>query len=657
MKILYNQIKEYVPDLKASPKEVGEALTLTGFMMESFEEIKHKGQTDYLIGLEIRQNRADCLSVIGIVREVAAYYGIQAKIPDLGDIASSNEKLDIDVNKSAVDFVKRIWAVKFCELENRESPEWLKEYLFFYDINSINLLVDLSNYVMLVTGYPSHLIDVDKITEPISWSLNKNFKKTTTLDGTEVQLSQKNELIVEDKRDVIALAGIVGTKYSPVDINSKSIILEMAVYDRTIIRRDSRNLRIVTEASHRLEKDLDSNGVDYAARMLSSLILKYCNGKIASEVFDYYPKKRISQEIKFDGALPSVYAGVEIKKDEVTKILKNLRFKVDGKGDKVLVTPPIDRMDISMEQDLVEEVVRIYGYDKIPSDDIPELRVVKDITPKNIILCERIRDILITLGYDEVLSWLLTRSGANKLVNYLEWDVVSTQNSVNELYPDLRQSIATSLINQFKEYEKKNVQFINIFEIGKIFGHKDGKYIEYESLGILSCSETKGLSLFKENIEKLLRLVGLKDIKYKVAKVNPNIANPNSCWDLELSGKSVGVVYKLRPQQSDKNLYFTELNITKTADILNKTQNNPVVELTQKLIVLDCNVEIKKEESINDYLDKIKSKIKADNVWSIVIADKYPLKDKIRYTIRVTYKELSDQEAKSIHAEAFKEFL
>lgn len=657
MKILYSQIKEYVPALKASPEEVGEALTLIGFMMESFEEIKHKGQTDYLIGLEIRQNRADCLSAIGIAREVAAYYGLQAKIPNLGDIALGSEKLNIDVNKNAIDFVKRIWAIKFCGLENRESPEWLKEYLSFYDINSINLLVDLSNYVMLVTGYPSHLIDVDKIVEPISWSLNKNFEKTTTLDGTDVQLSQKNELIVEDKRDVIALAGIVGTKYSPVDINSKSIILEMAVYDRTIIRRDSRNLRVVTEASHRLEKDLDSNGVDYAARMLSSLILEYCKGEIVSEVFDYYPQKRVSQQIKFDCSLPSLCAGVEIKKDKVIKILKDLRFKVDSKGDKILVTPPIDRMDISMEQDLVEEVVRIYGYDKIPSNDIPELRVVKDITPKNIILCEKIRDILMTLGYDEVLSWLLTRSGANKLVNYRKWDVVSTQNSVNELYPDLRQSIATSLINQFKEHEKKNVQFIDMFEIGKIFGRKDGKYVEYESLGILSCSETKGLSLFKENIEKLLRLVGLKDIKYKMSKANPEIANPNSCWDLEISGKNVGIIYKLRPQQSDKNIYFTELNITKTADILSGTQNNPVVELTQKLIVLDCNVEIGKEKSIDDYLDKIKGKIKADNVWSIIIADKYSLKDKIRYTIRVTYKELSDQEAKSIHAKAFEEFL
>ncbi|MEA2113345.1 MAG: phenylalanine--tRNA ligase beta subunit-related protein, partial [Patescibacteria group bacterium] len=472
MKILYSQIKEYIPALKASPKEIGEALTLTGSMMESFEKISYKGRTDYLIGLEIRQNRADCLSVIGIAREVAAYYGLKAKMPDFGNIVLGGEKLDIGINKNAVDFVKRIWAIKFCGLENRKSPEWLIEYLSFYEINSINLLVDLSNYVMLATGYPSHLIDADKIIEPISWNLNNNFKKTTTLDGTNIQLSQKNELIVEDKKDIIALAGIVGTKYSPVDMNSKSIILEMAVYDRTIIRQDSRTLKIVTEASHRLEKDLDPNGVDCAARMLTSLILKYCKGEISSKIFDYYPQKRVSKKIKFDRALPSVYAGVEIGKNKAIDIFKNLRFKVEGRGGKILVTPPTDRMDISMEQDLTEEAVRMYGYDKIPSDEIPKLQVVKDITPKNIILCEKIRDILAALGYDEVLSWLLTKQGTNKLVNYLNWDVISAQNSVNELYPDLRQSIAPSLISQFKEYKKKNVQFIDIFEIGKVFGDK-----------------------------------------------------------------------------------------------------------------------------------------------------------------------------------------
>ncbi|MEA2113416.1 MAG: hypothetical protein U9P63_02040, partial [Patescibacteria group bacterium] len=222
-----------------------------------------------------------------------------------------------------------------------------------------------------------------------------------------------------------------------------------------------------------------------------------------------------------------------------------------------------------------------------------------------------------------------------------------------ELYPDLRQSIAPSLISQFKEYKKKNVQFIDIFEIGKVFGDKKGEYIEHESLGVLSCSENKNFPLFKENIEKLLRLIGLKDIRYKTAKKKPKIANPDSCWDLELSGENIGIIYKLKPQQSDKNLYFAEININKTTNLLSKTRNNPVVELTQKLIALDRNVEIGKGKSIDDYLDNIKNKIKADNVWSIIIADKYLLKDKVRYTIRITYKELSDREAKNIHTKAF----
>lgn len=651
MKVLYSQIKELVPGLTSSPKEVGEALTLTGFMMDSFTEVSYKGKNDYLIGLEIRQNRADCLSVIGLAREVAAYFNLKTSIPKIKQIASSKEQLDIKIEATRV--VKRVLAIKIDEVTNQKSPDWLKEYMAFYDLNSVNLLVDLSNYVMLLTGYPSHLIDYEKISGKLTWATNKSFDEITTLFGSVVKLQKETELIIKDEKDILALAGIVGGEKAKIDIQTKSIIAEIAVYDRSVIRKNSRSLNLVTEASHRLEKDIDQNGVALAMNLLVSLILKYAGGKINSSLFDYYPKKYISPSIKFETSLPSRFAGIEIKEKDVLKIFKNLNFIVKGKGDSLLVTPPTYRLDIALPEDLVEEVIRIYGYDRIPVDEVPKLTVTTDITPKNIILAEKMRDIMTVLGFDETLSWTLTKDGDNELVNYLDWDVIIAQNSSNDIYPNLRQSMIVGLLNQLNQYIKNNVDFINIFEIGKVFGEKNNKYLEHEAIGILSTSNRNAIVAFKDKTESLLRLIGLDNIEYIESGLKPKIANANSCWDIYCGEQKIGILYKLIPQEIKFNVYCAEINVTKTTALLLNVKDNPVVELTQKLVILDANVELENKESIVEYLKNVKDKFNKKNIWSISIVDVYVLNKKIRHTVRVTYVGLSDQEAKKIHLKAF----
>ena len=271
----------------------------------------------------------------------------------------------------------------------------------------------------------------------------------------------------------------------------------------------------------------------------------------------------------------------------------------------------------------------------------------------NIILEEKIRDILSSLGFDEILSWPLTQPGGNAKVNYLDWQEVSTQNSVNDLFPDLRQSTATGLMNQLGEYEKKNVEFIDIFEIGKVFGEKGGRYLEHDALGLLSAAKKKSLSEFKNKIESLLRLIGFGSVRYFDAKSKPKIANPGSCWEIQAGGENIGIIYKLIPEESKLNTYFAEINIAKITELLLKKKNNPVVEITQKLITLDANIELDANESIYEYLGKLEKKLDKKHTWSVNVADTYPLGKKTRYTLRVTYQELSDQEAKKIHLKTF----
>lgn len=640
MKVLYSEIKNLIPGLKASPKEVGETLTLTGFMMDGLEEVSYKGKKDFLISLEIRQNRADCLSVIGLAREVAAYYNLKVNVTSVKKIKEIKENLNIKIE--AKDYVKRVLAVSLDSVENNESPEWLKEYMYLYGLATAGILVDLSNYVMIMTGYPSHLIDSKKIEGIISWSINDQSREIETISGLKTKLNT-GEIIIKDDKDVLALAGIIGGNKGIIDNNTKSLIVEFAVYDRSIIRKNSRSLNISTEASKRLEKELDPNGIDYAMELLVSLILEHAKGKITSSFFSYYPKKHISPKIKFNERLSSDLSGIEISNKETLRILKGLNFFVSK---DLIVIPPTYRMDVSLPEDVAEEIIRIYGYDKIPTNDIPKLEIVKNITPPNIILSDKIRDTLNTLGFDEILSWPLTQKGVNAEINYLKLNEIFTQNSVNELYPNLRQSIASGLLNQMNEYFKKGVEYIDIFEIGKVFGESNKKYIEYDSLGLLSVSKENSLPQFKNKIDSLLRILGFKNISYLNAEIKPKTSNPNSCWDIYIKNQCVGIIYKLTPSEIKLNTYFAEINIQKITEILLKVKNNPVVEITQKLTFLDVNVEIKDKSSIYEIINLLEKNISSRYLWSINVIDIYNNK----YTLRITYKELSDKESKAEHA-------
>ena len=652
MKILYSDIKSLVPGLKKDPHEVAEALTYAGFMLDEFKEVKYLNKKDCLLGLEIRQNRPDLLSVIGISKEVAAYYGLKLKAPMAKISGTPKSSLGIKIEEK--EYVKKVAAVSIKGIKNAQSPSWLKDFLSFYDINPIDLPVDISNYIMLLTGYPSHLFDADKLKGNLVWSLNNDFDRIVTLDGSEVELN-KDEMIIKDDENILCLAGIVGGEVAKIDSKTENIVLEMAVYNHAVIGRNARSLNMVTEASNRLSKNLDPAGVDEAFKLLVSMVLDHCGGEIDSKVFDFVSKKEKPPVIKFDLSSPGFYAGIDIPEKRSLEILKNLGFDVKGSGKTVSVTPPIGRKDVSIPEDLVEEVIRVFGYDKIPSEEPPVLKAVENITPLNILLAEKLRDILTSLGFDEIYSKPMVRKGENVRTNYLNWKGITTENAINEEYPDLRQTISIGLLNTSIKHLKKNIKYINLFEIGKIFGKGKKGYEEREVLGIFYTphSEDQGLSDFKSVIERTLRSVGLTDISYKESKSVPEVANPHSCWEVLSKGEVIGLVYKLKPHEIERASYFAEFNLESILKILDRTDNKSTVELDKKLIVLDANIEIDKDDRLSKYLETIKKKVGDKNLWGMSVVDEFPLKDQIRYTVRVSYYNLSDREAKDLHSKVF----
>ncbi len=656
MKILFSEIKKLVPDLKADVSKVGNFLTMAGFMMESLEEVRYLGKKDWLMGLEVRHNRPDCLSVLGIAREVAAKWNKPLVLPEFRIKQKIGRAKNISVKNGR--FVKRIIAYRVTHVENGPSPEWLRNFLALYGMNSKSLLVDLSNFVMIVTGYPSHLLDERKLEGDLVWDLNDKFSRITTLDGTEIKLKKKNEIILRDNKKILALAGLVGGKKAEIDEKTETIIAEMAVYDSGAVHKNASSLKIITEAGNRLSKHLDPNGLPLAINWLLALILEQAGSDQSQvEVFNYYPKKENAPKIIFNPEKSKKFAGIPISVSENQKILLSLGFKIRPikNSGNWRIEPPIGRLDIQQEEDLIEEVIRFKGFEKIPFNEIPKLTVTKDITPKIVRLVDSARESLKTLGLDEILSCALVSKEANRQMACIEGEPVLTLNSVNEEFPELRVSLAPGLLNQLKEWRKKNLKFCRFFEIGKIFCKVKGKYLEHNSLALLWGDDEEKFSLneMRKLTEKMLRSLGLSNLVYSPSSNKPQIANPTVCFDISVDDRPIGVLYKLLPEENRPAVYLSEINLNQVLRSLSHGTNEAVYEFKEKLVTLDVNRKLKKTESIHRLINNIVRKIGKKHLWNLEVKDAFPLKDGIKYTISVSYRELSDQKAKDLHAKVF----
>ncbi len=672
MKVLYSQLKKYLPDLKASAREVADAYTKIGFMLDKFIEVEYNGQKDVLLDLEVRQNRADLFGVQGLARELSAFYNVTLQIPTSSfQLPASNYKLAIEIKAEKA--VKRVMAAKISNIKITDSPAWLKEYLAHYEINSINNLVDITNYVMIETALPSHVFDTDLVGEKLIWEINPGYKSIKTLNGVELELT-KDALLISDGKRPLSLSFIGGGE-DAVNNNTKNVILEVGIYDGGLVRRNSRQLKTLTEAGSRLEKYLDPDAVPQAFAMLVEMIKEHTGGEITSEIYDNYLQPTPEIEINIDLNKVQQVAGIEISYEVSKRFLERLGFEIlitdnsrlpnreilstqGGQAKLITVKRPLNRLDIEIEEDVFEEIIRLNGFDKIPTDKLSSA-VVRDITPSHLKLMDRMYEILSSNGMDEVRSWVLVDTKKNQEANYMGWEEIQVTNSINEEVPFLRQSIAVSLLGQLETYLKNAVPDVQLFEIGKIFGKRDGNYDEVDSLGIIQTG--KDINDLKLKVERLLRQLGVEEIIYTKSDNPPGSAHPETVWDIDVRHQTsdvrkLGIIYV-----TNTNIYpeasVAEVNLTQLDKFLNDKQQIVTTgeEITQKIVTLDVNIELKVGEDINSYvLDKLKGHEK--NLWKWEIVDRYQMsgvRDQVRYTVRVSYVNLSDPEAKKLHEEIF----
>jgi phenylalanyl-tRNA synthetase beta chain len=595
MKLIYSHLKKFLPDLNVEPQQLRDDLTMIGHFTNFFEEIDN----EIVFDLDIKVNRGDCLGYYGLARDLAVFYRLPLfQIPKI-NLDQNNSQLPITIT---TDNVKRVMALKISGLKNTESPDWLKTFIKLHGNNSINTIVDLTNYIMFMYGIPNHAFDTDKSGDELIWEMNSKYKTFTSLDGSKLELNQ-NILMINSPNKALSLS-FWGGEACAIESNSTDLIIEMAVYNPTTVRQNSRQLKSVTEAATRLEKGLDPELIPLAFNHLADLILQNCGGQISSQIFDYYPIPLSLPQIEFDSQKPSLISGVEIPVDFALDSLNRLGCSITNN----LITPPSIRPDINMEADLVEEVIRFWGYQKIPTNQPLTFKNVADITPKVIYLIDQLKDQLIGLGYDEILSWPLVSTPTDSNT------VITTQNSINTEVIYLRQSLILSLKQQLDQYSRFKLTNCQFFEIGKVFFQAGDNYVEKNTLGIY-CPDSAKL---------------LNDLQ----KINPN-------YHFNIIDQNFAEI--IIDDLSKPDSY--------TSDVLNQS----AYELTSQLIILDANITLDTEEDPLNLIKKYSQIIGPAILWEMIITDIYhdTKTNKYRYTFRVSYFNTDDKTAKETHLNTF----
>lgn len=657
MKVLYSELKTFIPKLKADPVKVGQALTLIGLMTDSVDAVVIDGKKDTLFDLEVRQNRPDYLGVWGIAKDLAVYLNLPFQKPKAGvrEVAKAPK-----VVISAKTDIRRVVVASITGVNNTTpSPKWLKESLTAKGVNSVNLLVDLSNWAMLSTGLPNHFFDADKVEGGLHWQRALKREKLVTLDGTELQLGKGQELVIADTKGALVLASAVGGLRSAVSATTTNLLVEVASYNGTKMRKDARGLNVFTEASVRLEKNLSPVNVAEALDYALSLLVKFFPKAQISKRFEYYPSKITPKPIAFSVTNCSRLGGLEVRQVEAVSILKRLGCKLTKKNNDIfLVSPPSDREDLEQEADLIEEVLRMVGFNKIPSQR-PRFTVVERVTSKRVLLEDALRHQAIAKGLDEILSSPLTTSEANSLTNIQGLAEVRTENAINEEMPVLRQSLVSGLLAQQKEYLLNGVEHVSLFEVGKVFSKTGQSVQETDRFAVLL--HTSDNSQAFQNLQKLARSilgqVGAVGIEFIPAKKLPASAEIGMGFEVQTAGTSVGVAYKVakRPLSGNRTVHGTAV-LEVDIDLLVRAIEREVKvgqgqELLMKLVVLDVNVEIDPAQVTRvAELVRIVKKTAGKFLWAVEVADEFLVNPtKKRLTIRCSYQNLPDQEAKTLH--------
>ncbi len=524
-----------------------------------------KNNTEKVIDLSITPNRPDCLGVRGVARDLAAA-GV-GKLKHTSNINIKNngaQKIKISITKDENQGCAIFGSCLIKNVTNKESPKWLKDKIESLGQKSISAVVDITNYVMLDLNRPLHAYDADKIDKEIIVRNSVKGETFKALDSKEYKLDN-DMCVISDKSGVLGLGGIIGGIRSGTEFDTKNILLESAYFLPRSIRKTSKLLNIDTDAKFRFERGIDPQSIEIGLKKASKLITEICGGKISK--FDIQKaKKDKKNKIKFKISLFERITGFKVKDKEIIKILTDLGFEVSKKKLELELKVPTWRPDITQSIDIVEEIVRIKGYNNIRTLE-PDKTRFKATLNKQQKLFHFLQRSVASKGYFETVTWSFTDSKLNGLFkeNYKEIKII---NPISSDLDVLRNSIFCNLTSYLKKNLDRGFKDVSLFEIGPIF--KDNK--PGEQLTVIGAIKSGKISRLNWNEEN--RSVDVFDAKKDVIQTlvesgyeRQNLFVREKSPSYYHPGKS-GSVY-LDKDDIDPVGYFGEIhpNITKKLDI------------------------------------------------------------------------------------------
>ena len=538
------------------------------------DPIKLLGMDDEIVDFELTANRGDLLSILGMAYELGAIYDKPVKEVDLTHSEQGedlNKSFKVEVN---TDNCKLFLAKKVENVEIKESPDFIKNRLIASGIRPINNVVDISNYVMLELGQPLHFYDADKLNNMIEVRMANEGEKLTTLDNIERVLTS-NDIVISDGKEAIGLAGVMGGLDTEVTENTKNVIIEAAIFDNVKVRMTSNKI-LRSEASNRFEKGLDPNRTYMAIERAVKLLEEYSNGKVISGtvVYDKTDVKPKTIEITFKNITDVL--GMEIPREAILDVFKRLGFSYEVVvaddpvclNEKIYVTVPTRRLDISIKEDLIEEVGRIYGLDNIEGKlpTVPMKQGTLDNTDREI------RNKMISLGLNETLSYVLVRDDEADCFTTDKFEKVKLLDPITEERSTLRYSVLASLLKIYEYNKARNEKDVSIFEIGKGF-YKKEEYGEDKKLGVLMSGKyylgidnKKNVDFYviKGVAEEILDYLGYANrYSFVQPKEMPKQMHPGQTAEISVNNDIVGMVGKIHPSVEKEDVYVLEINLDK----------------------------------------------------------------------------------------------
>ncbi|PLX91722.1 MAG: phenylalanine--tRNA ligase subunit beta [Desulfuromonas sp.] len=636
----------------------------------------------YEIGLT--PNRADCLSVVGVAREVAAMVGETMKLPELATVEESavDTQTLTSVTIDDVDGCPRYMARLIQGVKIGPSPEWLVRRLESVGQRSINNVVDVTNYLLMELGHPLHAFDFSTLRDKrIVVKRAKADEKFVTLDGQE-RVLKESDLVICDGEGSIALAGIMGGENSEVQDTTVDVLLESAYFDPISIRRTSKRLGIHTEASHRFERGADIDIVPLALERATALIQQVAGGQVAKEAIDNYPKVLEKKCVEIAVEKTNRLLGLDLTLDQIDRLLRSIELKTTSLNDgtTLSVEIPRSRHDLEREVDLIEEVARLNGYDNIPVT-MPSSRVVHRRKEQHQSFVSRLRDVLVAEGCREIINYSFLSPQAWDKIQLAKDDVRRSNVRILNPLTEEQSVMRTSLVPAMLDTVARNIAYrsedLRLFELRPVFAVEKEQDQPRETMNLCIAltgrREIEGWSQSNDSID-FFDLKGMVELVCNQLNMQPlrveadareSYLHPGKSCRVYSGSELIGVMGELHPlvQETydiDQPVFLVEFDVAKM--LLSQTgpvKFQPISRFPD--VYRDSAILVENSVSADQVLEVISS-VKVKNLDDVILFDLYSGKGipegkkslafRIRY--RSSEKTLTDEEINKMHAKIVK---